>query len=267
MFDLPFVLPLVFLGIFSGLLAGLLGIGGGMILVPFLSYLLAQHGVPQEHILHVSIGTSLGIIAFTSVSSLRAHHQARAVLWSVVKKITPGLLIGSIIGAKIANLMPTRELGIFFSVFVAFSATQMLLDKKPKPTRQLPGPVGMGTVGTLIGTLSSIVGAGGGFMSVPFMTWCNVNVRHAVATSAAIGFPIAIFSSVSYIYNGWNQPGLPTGTLGYLYVPGLLSVSAMSVLTAPLGAKLAHRLPVKILKRIFAVLLYALAGSMAYKVI
>ena len=265
--DIQFVLPLLALGAFSGLLAGLLGIGGGMVLVPFLTFMLTKHGIPNEHIVHVAIGTSLGVIAFTSVSSLRAHHKAGALLWPIVFKITPGILLGSLLGAKIANLLPTKELAIFFAVFVGFSATQMLLDKKPKPSRQLPQAVGLAGVGTVIGTVSSIVGAGGGFLSVPFMTWCNINVRNAVATSAAIGFPIAIFSSAGYVYNGLGAEGMPAGSLGYLYLPALLSISAMSVFTAPVGARLAHSLPVKTLKRVFAFVLYALAISMLYKAV
>jgi len=260
-----FFLPLLALGLGSGLLAGLLGVGGGMVLVPFLTYLLVSQGVPQEHIVHVAVGTSLGVIAFTSLSSLRAHHKAKALIWPIVVKITPGILIGSLIGSKIADLMPTRELALFFGVFVTFSATQMLIDKKPKPSRELPGAAGLAGVGTVIGCISSLVGAGGGFLSVPLMTWCNVHMRNAVATSAAIGFPIAIFSSTGYVINGWNATNMPPGSLGYLYLPALFGIVATSVFTAPIGAKLAHKLPVKTLKRVFACVLYFLAVSMVYK--
>lgn len=259
------IVSLLVLGIASGVLAGLLGIGGGMILVPFLAYLMAQQGVPAEHVVHASIATSLAIIVFTSISSMRAHHKAGAVRWDIVKYLTPGILLGGFIGSKIVSYLPTRELALVFGAFVLFSAYQMFADKKPKPTRTLPKAPGLAGAGTVIGTVSSIVGAGGGFISVPFMVWSNVPLRNAVATSAALGFPIAVFASIGYIINGWNLEGMPAGSMGYIYVPAVACVAAMSVFFAPTGAKLAHTLPVKKIKRIFAILLTLIALSMIYK--
>ena len=267
MFDPIFIISLLVLGIFSGVLAGLLGIGGGMMLVPFLTFLMVKQGVPVEHVVHSSIATSLAIIVFTSISSMRAHHKAGAVRWDIVKFLTPGVLIGGFIGSKIVSYLPTRELALVFGAFVLFSAYQLFADKKPKPTRTLPKAAGLAAAGTVIGTVSSIVGAGGGFISVPFMVWSNVPLRNAVATSAALGLPIAVFASIGYIINGLHLQGMPTGSLGYVYLPAVLCVAALSVFFAPVGARLAHTLPVKNIKRIFAVLLTFVALSMIYKAV
>jgi len=263
--DPVFIVSLLILGVFSGLLAGLLGIGGGMLLVPFLTFLMVGQGVPVEHVVHSSIATSLAIIVFTSISSMRAHHKAGAVRWDIVRFLTPGILLGGFIGSKIVSFLPTRELALVFGAFVLFSAYQMFADKKPKPTRTLPRAAGLTGVGTVIGTVSSIVGAGGGFISVPFMVWSNVPLRNAVATSAALGFPIAVFASIGYVINGLHLQGMPSGSLGYVYLPAVLCVALMSVFFAPKGAKLAHSLPVKKIKRIFAILLTFIALSMIYK--
>ncbi|MCX8004499.1 MAG: sulfite exporter TauE/SafE family protein [Burkholderiaceae bacterium] len=258
---------LLVLGAATGFAAGLLGIGGGMLLVPFLTLLFTARGFPSEHIVHMAIATSLATILFTSLSSVRAHHRRGAVLWPVVRLFAPGILIGSLAGARVAGWLPTFWLALGFAVFVAFSATQMLLDRKPAPNRELPQRWGMFGAGLGIGVLSSFVGAGGGFISVPFMVWCNVRIHNAVATSAALGFPIAAAGTVGYVWAGLREPGLPAGSLGFVYLPALAAVVAASVFTAPLGARVAHALDVRRLKRVFAVLLYLLAAYMLYKAI
>jgi uncharacterized membrane protein YfcA len=195
----------------------LLGIGGGMLLVPFMTMLLTVHAGASDYIVHMAIATSLATIMFTSISSVRAHHARGVVLWPVVKLLVPGILLGSWVGPWIGSQMNASALALFFAVFVAFSATQMLLDRKPSPTRVLPKVPGMFGAGGLIGVLSGLVGAGGGFASVPFMTWCNVKIHNAVATSAALGFPIALAGTLSNIYYGMSVPGLPAGSLGFIY--------------------------------------------------
>ncbi len=263
--DATMIIAFLVLGAFTGFAAGLLGIGGGMLMVPFMTMMLSYSGFPKELIVHVAIATSLSTIMFTSLSSVRAHHSRGAVLWPVVKLLAPGILIGSWIGAWIGASLPSSGLALFFAVFVGLSATQFLLDKKPAAARELPGTPGMLTAGTSIGILSGLVGAGGGFVSVPFMSWCNVKIHNAVATSAALGFPIALAGTLSNIYYGMSEPNLPAGSLGFIYLPALLVVSLASVSTAPLGARTAHALPVKSLKKIFALVLYLLAGYMLYK--
>jgi uncharacterized membrane protein YfcA len=253
------------LGVFTGFAAGLLGIGGGMLMVPFITMLMTLHHFPPELIVHMAIATSLSTIMFTSLSSVRAHHKRGAVLWPVAVLLAPGILVGSWIGPWIGTQFNSAGLALFFAVFVALSATQMLIDKKPAATRELPKSSGMLAAGSVIGVLSGLVGAGGGFVSVPFMTWCNVKIHNAVATSAALGFPIALAGTLSNIYFGLNEPNLPSGSLGFIYLPALLFISLASVTTAPLGAGFAHALPVKSLKKIFALILYLLAAYMLVK--
>lgn len=263
--DPALIAALLAVGAVIGVAAGLLGIGGGMIAVPFMTFVFTAMHFPAEHIVHMAIATSLATILFTSVSSVRAHHKRGAVLWPVAAKLAPGILAGSLAGARIASSLPTRWLATVFAVFVGFSATQMLLDRKPKPNRTLPGTAGMVGAGGVIGLASAIVGAGGAFISVPFMTWCNVRIHNAVATSASLGFPIAAAGTLGYVIAGWNQTVDTPGAVGFIHLPALVSVACASVLTAPLGAKLAHSLDTRRLKRVFAVLLYLLSSYMLYR--
>ncbi|MFC5511553.1 sulfite exporter TauE/SafE family protein [Massilia jejuensis] len=259
------ILMLLAMGAFGGFAAGLLGIGGGMILVPFITMVLTARGVPETLVVHMAIATSLATIMFTSLSSVRAHHRHGAVLWRVVQLLAPGIVAGSMIGPWIGKQMDASTLAWFFGAFVAFSATQMLVNKKPAAARDLPGTGGMFAAGGLIGTLAGLVGAGGGFVSVPFMTWCGVRIHHAVATSAALGFPIALAGTVANVFYGWGEPGLPDYSLGFVYMPALLIIVAASVATAPLGARTAHKMPVRRLQKVFAVILYALAAYMFWR--
>ncbi len=256
----PLLLELLLLGLCTGFLAGLLGLGGGMLMVPFLTILLTARGLPEVYTVKMAVATSLATICFTSLSSVRAHHRRGAVLWPVAATLAPGILVGSFLGSQIAAALPAKTLGLLFSVFVAFSATQMILNRKPKPSRTLPGRAGMFGVGNVIGLVSSLVGAGGAFISVPFMTWCNVPIHKAVATSSALGFPIALAGTVGYLIAGWNLPQMPSGVIGYLFWPGLLVLSVASMTTAPLGARVAHSMEIAPLKRAFAVVLYGLAA-------
>lgn len=249
-------------GAVVGVLAGLLGVGGGLIIVPMLGFCFARLGFRSDSSMHLALGTSLASIAFTSVSSFLAHHRRGAVVWGAVRRIVPGILAGTFCGSFLASQLTTGWLKGFFSVFLVYVAVQMLLDKKPAPSRELPGTLGMSAAGGVIGLVSSLVGIGGGSLSVPFLIWCNLTGHRAIGTSAAIGFPIAIAGSVGYLVNGWHAPGLPPGAVGYVYLPALACIVAASVLTAPLGVRLAHRLPVRRLKRIFAVLLIVVGAQM-----
>ncbi|MFN4349272.1 MAG: sulfite exporter TauE/SafE family protein [Hylemonella sp.] len=254
------IVELALMGVCAGFLAGLLGIGGGMIMVPFMTIILESKDFPAEYVVKMAVATSLATICFTSLSSVRAHHKHGAVLWPVARLLAPGILVGALVGAQIAAALPTRILGMVFSLFIFYSATQMFIDRKPKPSRTLPGGLGMFGMGNVIGLLSSVVGAGGAFVSVPFMTWCNVKIHQAVATSAALGFPIALAGTLGYIWAGRDLPDMPPGAFGYLYLPGLLVIATASILTAPLGARTAHRMDIRPLKRAFAVVLYLLAA-------
>ena len=260
------IAELALLGLGTGFLAGLLGIGGGMVLVPFLTYFLGQQQVAPGLAVKMAIATSMATIIFTSISSVRAHHKRGAVQWGIVKNLAPGIVLGAMLASLgVFAVLKGTSLALFFAAFVGFSATQMLLDKKPAPTRTLPGPAGLLGSGGVIGFLSGLVGAGGGFVSVPFMTWCNVPMHQAVATSAALGFPIALANTAGYVLSGSAVDGLPVGSVGYVWLPALAVIASCSVLTAPQGAAMAHRLPVGQLKRVFALLLYGLGSYMLYK--
>jgi len=253
-------------GAFAGALAGLLGIGGGLVIVPILNIAFHAQALPGDYIQHLALGTSMATIVFTSVSSLRSHHKRGAVLWPVFRAITPGILIGSFLGSKLAALLSTRFLSGFFVVFLYYVAAQMLLNIKPKATREVPGGLGMFGAGGVIGSVSALVGIGGGTMTVPFLTWCNVAMHSCIGTAAAVGLPIALAASAGFILGGQAAalPGLSAGYLGFVYLPAFIGIVAASVLTAPLGAKLAHSLPVGKLKKIFACLLIVMASRMLY---
>lgn len=259
-------LQLTILGICTGFLAGLLGIGGGMLLVPLLTILLATQGVSADVAVKAAIATSMATIVFTSLSSVRAHHRRGAVRWDIVKLLAPGILVGALTASLgVFSLLKGQWLAVFFAAFVGFSATQMFLDRKPAPSRQIPGTTGQLAAGGIIGFLSGLVGAGGGFISVPFMIWCNVAMHNAVATSAALGFPIAMTNVIGYVLGGKDVSGLPSGSVGYIWLPALGIIALTSVLTAPLGAQAAHALPVRQLKKVFASILYLLSGYMLWK--
>ena len=237
---------------------------GGLIIVPMLIFCFTWQEVPYELMMHMALGTSMASIIFTSISSFMAHHRRGAVHWNVVRRIVIGIFTGTFLGACIAARLSTDFLKCFFIVFLYYVAVQMLVNKKPEASRQLPGRTGMFSVGNVIGVVSSLVGIGGGTLSVPFMIWCNLPVHHAIGTSAAIGFPIA--GTLGHIYNGLTLPGLPAYSLGYIYLPALFGLVCASVLTAPLGVRLAHSLPVPKLKRIFAFLLLITATRMLWSV-
>ncbi len=252
------------LGAFGGFIAGLFGVGGGLMLVPLLFMMFAGQGIPETHQMHLALGTAMATIMFTSVSSMRAHHAHGAVRWDIVRVMAPGLMLGTLGGTFIASHISTRPLGIMFTVIVYYASWQMAFGFTPKPSHRLPGAAGLFVVGMLIGCVSSLVSAGGGFMSVPFMLLCNVAIHQAVGTSAALGFPIAMAGTLGYLLTGWQAHDLPDYSLGYIYLPALAGVVLMSMMTAPLGARLAHRLPVRQLKRAFGGFLALLATKMLH---
>jgi uncharacterized membrane protein YfcA len=250
------------IGALVGFAAGLLGIGGGVVLVPLLVLVFRGHGVPPEHVLHISLGTSLAAMAFTSVSSMRAHHAHDAVDWKIARAMAPGMLAGSFVAALAAGVIPTRPLAIAFTALVFYAATQILLDLRPPGSRDLPGAAGLFAAGSVIGAISSLLAAGGAFMTIPFLVWCKVPLRRAIGTAAANGLPIAIAGTAGYIIQGWGIPNLPSPGIGYVYLPALALVVTTSMAAAPLGARLAHRLPIKQLRTMFALLLYFFALRM-----
>ena len=253
MFDMLYSLFIyMVVGAATGVVAGLLGVGGGLIIVPALAWIFHLNGLPASLIMHMAIGTSLATIIITSISSVRAHHRHGAVLWPVFRRLAPGLFVGTLLGSELAGALRSDALRIIFGVFELAVAAQIVFGFKPAPHRNLPGQAVMLAVGGVIGLVSAIVGIGGGSLTVPFLTWCNTTIHQAVATSAACGLPIALGGALGFMLNGWSHPDLPPWSIGYIYGPALLGIGTVSMLTAPLGARLAHSLPTDVLKKAFA---------------
>ncbi|MGR9105367.1 MAG: sulfite exporter TauE/SafE family protein [Gammaproteobacteria bacterium] len=244
------------LGAAAGFFAGLFGIGGGIILVPFLSWIFAEQGVAPNLIMLSAIATSLSTIIPTSLSSINAHHRHGAIKWDLVFALAPSILVGSLIGTVIAGQLETHILKMIFGIFLILVSIQMGFQIKPKK-QTLILTKGLGAlVGTLIGAVSSLLGIGGGTLTVPFLMKCKQPIRNAVAISSACGFPIAVAGTIGYIALGWQIPDRPAWSLGYIYGPAFIGIVTSSVLFAPLGAKLAHSVPTTHLKRLFAVFLF-----------
>lgn len=249
-------------GSVAGLLAGLLGVGGGLVIVPALVWVFHGNGIAPSVVVHLAVGTSLATIIVTSISSIQAHHRRGAVRWELVAQLTPGIVLGAWLGAALADALPTLWLQRVFAGFVIMVGLQMLLGAHAEARRQLSGKPGMFLVGGVIGMVSAVVGIGGGSLTVPFLNWCGVHMRNAVATSAACGLPIAVAGAIGFVVAGWGDIALPEGTTGFVYWPAFVGISIASFLLAPLGARLAHSLPLPILRRVFAALLLAVGSKM-----
>ena len=263
--DVALVPVLLALGAAIGFLAGLLGIGGGLTLIPLLAMIFTAESFPAKHVVHMAVATATATMMFTALSSVRAHQRRKAVLWPVVVAMAPGSVIGSLVGPQIASELSTRAFAAVFGVFVWFSATRMLIGSKPQPGRELPAKPGLFGVGAGIGVISSLLGAGGAFITVPYLGRHNVRIQSAVATSAALGLPIAVAGTIGYIVAGMRHDGLPRWSVGYVYLPAMAAIVVASMLSAPIGAHFAHRWPAVKLRRAFAVLLMALGAYMLWK--
>ncbi len=243
------------LGAFAGTLAGLFGIGGGLIIVPVLIFSFGLQGFSPEIAAHMAVGTSLATIVFTSMSSIRTHHIHGAIRWDVFRPMALGIVVGAVTGAWTAALLSGAALELIIGLFVILVGIKMLFDVNPSPGRDIPGKPGLGAAGAGIGWASAIFGIGGGTLTVPYLSWCNVRMQQAVGTSAACGLPIAVAGALGNAWTGWQEPVLPEYSLGFIYVPALIGIILTSVRFARVGANLAHRLNAKVLKRVFAILL------------
>ena len=259
-----FILYYIAAGAFAGLLAGLFGIGGGMIIVPALIYIFKAQGIPETALTHVGIGTSLSTIIVTSISSLRTHNNKGAVNWNVWKRMAPGLVIGSLIGAGIASIIHGDSLQAIIGAGAFLVGLKMLFMKNKSLEEndygKLPSPIRQTGLGGFIGIISAIFGIGGGTLTVPILSYYGLKIQNAVGTSAACGLPIAAAGAFGFfIFGQFIDPtikeALPSGILGFVHIYAFISVSLASFLTAQIGAKLAHKLPAKTLKKSFAILL------------
>ncbi|MDO4997545.1 MAG: sulfite exporter TauE/SafE family protein [Neisseria sp.] len=261
------IAALLAVGVFAGFIAGLFGVGGGLILVPVVLWLLQVQGIDNGYAQHLAIGTSFAVMVFTSFSSARAQYKKQAVDWAVFRSMSGGVLIGVALGAIIAQYLPNTGLQIFFIVFTVIIAVRALMGIKPTPTRALPKTGGLFGAGGIIGVLSSWVGIGGGSLTVPFLTFCNVPVHRAVGTSAALGWPIAVAGTLGYIWSGWGMANLPAQAVGFVYLPAVAILAIATTIGAPLGVKTAHKLSPERLKLGFGLLLMVIALRMLFKVL
>ncbi|TNF92050.1 MAG: sulfite exporter TauE/SafE family protein [Gammaproteobacteria bacterium] len=257
------ITTLLLAGAAAGTAAGLLGIGGGTIIVPVLVLVFVAEGVHPDILIKVAIGTSLATIVVTAISSIWMHHRKGAVRWPLVKVMTPGVIIGSLLGAALADIIPAMWLSIAFIIFVCGVSVQMAIGTV-QGKHGLPSVWGLRAVSMVVGVISALMGIGGGALHVPYFSWCGVPVKHSIATAAAIGLPLAVASSAGFIIAGMNEANLPPHSLGYVNLPAFGGIVTASIIFAPLGAKLAHMLPDIVLKRFFAIFLFILAMRMTY---
>ena len=264
--DFQIIIELAALGLMTGFVAGLMGVGGGILVAPFLTIILSSRGVDADLAVKISIATSMATIVFTSLSSVRAHHRRGAVRWDLVKGLAPGIVVGGVIGSMgIFSLLRGTWLAVLFALFISLFAVQLLRGTGAVQRRAMPGMWGQLGAGSVVGLLAGLVGAGGAFISMPFMLAHDVALINAVATSAALGFPVALVNAAGYVVSGLGHAGLPSGSLGYVWLPALAAIACCSVLTAPLGARMAHSLPVAYFKRVMSGILLILAGYMLWK--
>jgi uncharacterized protein len=252
------------LGAVVGFIAGMLGAGGGLMMVPLLALIFEARGFPPQQLMHLAIATCMASVLFTSLASGWSHHREGAVRWDIVRALLPGIVTGALAASALAGGIDVKLLTLLFIAFVYYASARMLLGVKPKPSQDLPGTAGMLAMGVLIGAISSLAAIAGAALSVPFMVKCNVRVHEAIGTSAAIGLPIAAAATLGYIWSGAGVP-LPAHSIGYIYLPALFLIAIATTISAPLGAKIAHRTPADRLRRIFALILLALATRMLWK--
>jgi uncharacterized membrane protein YfcA len=257
-------------GCFVGFFAGLLGIGGGAVMVPILSLTFVARGFSTEHVIHMALATSMATILPGAFASARTHHKLGAVNWLVVRQMVPGILLGTASGTVFAYFSTTAFLKSFFVAFICFLAFQMAFGVKLASHFQrdhgLPGWLGMAVFGAVMGFVSALAGIGGAVLSILFLTWCNVRLHDAIGTAAAIGLPLAFIGTIGFVVTGLADPALPKWSVGYVYLPAFFGIALTSFFVAPYGARLAHRLPVDTLKKIFMAFLIALAVKMAISV-
>jgi uncharacterized membrane protein YfcA len=259
------IVTLVIMGGLAGMMAGLLGIGGGALIVPVLVIVFERQGVNPGIIMQLALGTSLATIVFTAISSILAHQKRGAVNWVIFRQIAPGIVVGTLLGSLVADALSSHVLRWMFVVFMFAVAAQMSRGTMVIAAHaKLPGRVGMSAAGSIIGVASALFGIGGGSLSVPFQTWCGVPAKQAVATSSAIGLPIALSGTVGFIAAGLGEPGLPAWSIGYVVLPAFAGVVTGSTLAAPFGARLAHRLSDATLRRVFAVFVTVLGLRMLW---
>ena len=254
-------------GIAAGFLAGLFGVGGGLIIVPVLVYCFFLQGFEADISMHLAIGTSLATIILTSLSSIKAHHSHSAIEWGIVRQMTLGIIIGGFLGALLAKNLRSDSLQIIFAIFEILVGFKLFLSSAPQAnseSKKIINRLYLNSAGLVISAISAVIGIGGGTLSVPFLRWLGCNIQNAIATSAALGLPIALAGALAFIWTGAANTQLPELSLGFVYLPAFLGIGLLSIWLAPLGARCAHRLPANVLQKVFAVALIAIGGLLLF---
>jgi uncharacterized membrane protein YfcA len=258
------ILTSALLGLLAGFLAGLFGIGGGMIIVPVLVLLFSSHGFPEHLVPIMAIATSLATIVLTSIASVWAHYRLGAVIWPKVLRLMPGVMLGAVLGAVIADHIASEWLRYIFIAYLSYAGFHMAVQTQPKHGRSPSSCFLDGFVSVIIGLTSALVGIGGGTLTVPYLVFFQIPMRNAVAVASACGLPIALTASISYALLGRNATQLPEWSWGYIYLPSFFGIFLSSVITAPIGARLANRLPAQKLKRYFSLFIFILAAKLMW---
>lgn len=260
MFDI--LIPSLIAGCFAGVLAGMLGLGGGVIIVPILDWLFHRQGISPNVATHLALGTSLASIAFTYTASILAHRKHSTTRWDLWKVMVPLIVVGTLLGSGLAAQVPGRILKTIFATFLTYVAIKTAFPQKNAPIKAAWSRGKQRLASGAIGAFSSMVGVGGGSLTVPMLLRSGATMLQSTATSTALGLPLALAGALGYIVNGWEVAELPVGALGYVYLPAVLGISATSIFFASVGVKLAHKLPTQTLKRIFALLMMVAAAQM-----
>lgn len=265
MLEIEIILLLLFIGSIAGFVAGLFGIGGGIIVIPITLWVLDLQNIDAGHIQHIAIGTSFFVMMFTTFISSWAQFKQNAIRWDILKSMVPGLVFGSVIGSFLASRIPSQNLQIVFIFFSYLVAVKTLIGFNPKNSWDLPKPLGIASVGTFIGSVSSFLGIGGGILNVPFMLSCKVSIKEAIGTSASLSWVVAFMGSLSYFFLGMQTPNLPEYTIGFCYLPIAITLTITTTLFAPLGVKMAHKFSPRLLQTIFAILLLVITSQILFK--
>jgi len=262
MLNIEWVMLYIALGAFVGFISGLLGVGGGGLLVPLLASIFIYQGVDTDSIVHLALATSLACMIITSSSSVLAHTSRGTVVWGIVKGMAPGIAVGAFIATQVASIVNSTYIAIFFSLFMALVALQTFLKWQPKPSAEPLNMFGLIFSGIGIGSVSALAAVGGGFLTVVYLRYKNLDIKRAIGTSAAIGFPIAITGTIGYMINGWTTTLDSPYTYGFIYIPAFLAISIASAISAPYGARCSNSLPEAKLKKVFAIVCLALSIKM-----
>jgi uncharacterized membrane protein YfcA len=264
MLDIQLILLLLLAGSIAGFIAGLFGVGGGIVVIPVALWVLKNQHIESEYIQHIAVGTSLTVMVFTTFISSAGHYRKKAIDVRVFKSMAPGIIIGSIIGSMLASKIPSESLQIVFIVFSYLISIKTLAGFNPNSKWHLPKSAGLFGVGSVIGSLSGMLGIGGGVFNVPFLLSCKVPVNKAIGTSAALSWGVAISGALSYLWSGLQVVDLPEGTFGFCYWPVAITLIITTSIFAPIGVRLTHALPPKVMQIIFGLMLLAVSTKILF---